>query len=54
MDVSSLTDLILVARRRDRMEALAGRLLEDNGTKSEVLAADLADPRALADVEKRG
>ena len=46
-------DLILVARRRDRMEALAARLLEDNGTKSEVLAADLADPRALAEVEKR-
>jgi short-subunit dehydrogenase len=46
-------DLILVARRRDRMEALAERLVEDTGAKSEVLAADLADPRGLAEVENR-
>jgi short-subunit dehydrogenase len=46
-------DLVLVARRHDRLEALAQRLLQESGTRSEILAADLADPRGLAEVEKR-
>jgi short-subunit dehydrogenase len=46
-------DLVLVARRRDRMEALARRLLQESGAKSDIHAADLADPQGLAEVEKR-
>ena len=34
-------DLILVARRRDRMEELAAELAARHGTKSEIVAADL-------------
>src|SRR2546423_2228716 len=41
-------DLILVARRRDRLEALAKRL--GNG---EAFQADLADRESLAKLEKR-
>lgn len=47
--------LVLVARRRDRLEALAGSL---RGRPVEVIEADLADPaapeRLLAEVERRG
>jgi uncharacterized protein len=42
-------DLVVVARRRDRLEELARQLDAD----VEVLAADLADPEALARVEAR-
>lgn len=43
-------DLILVARRRDRLETLAGRLRAHGGTV-EVLAADLTDRSALLGIE---
>src|SRR4051794_12967252 len=42
-------DLVLVARRTDRLEALANGL----GVRVEVLAADVADPGDLARVAKR-
>ena len=41
-------DVVLVARRRDRLDALAARL-----GHAEVLSADLADPAGLAAVEER-
>jgi short-subunit dehydrogenase len=44
--------LILVARRRERLEAVAGEL-RAGGARVEVLAADLADPAGLQTVEKR-
>lgn len=44
-------DLVLVARRRERLEDLAARLRREAGTRAEVLAADLADAGAFAQVE---
>ena len=44
-------DLILVGRRRDRLEALAARLRDEAGAEAEPLAADLADAEALSQVE---
>ena len=44
-------DLILVARRRDRLEALAARLQGEAGVEAKPLAADLADAEALSQVE---
>jgi short-subunit dehydrogenase len=46
-------DLILVARRRDRLEALAERLRNEAGAEAEPLAADLANAEALSQVEAR-
>jgi hypothetical protein len=43
--------LVLVARRRQRLEALAEKLTADHGVAVEVLAADLADDEGLARVE---
>ena len=40
------TNLVLTARRQDRLEALARRLESANGIRTEVLAADLAQPAA--------
>ena len=46
-------DLILVARDRGRLEALAARLQRESGSKVEVLVADLSVEAGLASVEKR-
>ena len=51
-------DVILVARRRDRLEELAKELAAENGVKATVIAADLGDraaPSAIADeVQAKG
>src|SRR6266404_8448728 len=46
-------DVVLVARRRDRLEALAERLNRESGIEAEALVADLTDADALAAVEAR-
>jgi uncharacterized protein len=46
-------DLIAVARRQDRLRALADRLRDAHGATTEVLAADLTDPEELRRVEAR-
>jgi short-subunit dehydrogenase len=45
-------DLIIVARRRDRLNELAGRL-RLSGAAVDVLPADLANPTDLRTVERR-
>jgi short-subunit dehydrogenase len=45
--------LILVARRRERLEALAKRLGEEHGVPVHALPADLTDPAELRGVEAR-
>ena len=45
--------LVLVARRKDRLDALAAELQAANGAACEVLEADLCRPEAVAAVEKR-
>lgn len=44
-------DLVLVARRRERLDELAGRLRKHNGIQADVISADLTDPQGLAKVE---
>jgi short-subunit dehydrogenase len=46
-------DLILVARRKDRLEKLAKELKASHGVDVEVLAADLAEEADLLKVEER-
>ena len=46
-------DLIVVARRRERLEALAARLREAHGTQTEVLVADLGTPAGVDAVSAR-
>ncbi|PZU60244.1 MAG: SDR family oxidoreductase [Sphingobium sp.] len=46
-------DLILVARDKAKLTALAERLAAETGRSVEVLAADLLDPAQLATVEAR-
>lgn len=41
-------DLVLTARRTDRLEAIAQRLLSKQGVRTRVICADLADPDAPA------
>ena len=47
------SDLVLVARRRDRLEALAEELRAAHGVKVDVLVADVTEPAQLATVEER-
>jgi uncharacterized protein len=44
-------DLILVARRKDRLDAIATRLSRETGNHVETVVADLANPADLAHVE---
>ena len=46
-------DLVLVARRGDRLDALASELAQQHGIAAEVLAADLARDEGVALVEER-
>jgi short-subunit dehydrogenase len=46
-------DLIVVARRRERLEALAERLRAEHGASVDTLAADLSRSGELAAVEQR-
>lgn len=41
-------DLVLTARRTNRLEAIAQRLLSKNGVRTSVICADLSDPEAPA------
>ena len=43
-------NLLLTARRRDRMEALAAGLREMHGISAEIFVADLAQPNAPAEI----
>ncbi len=46
-------DVILVARRRDRLEALAQRLRQSHAVAVDVIGADLSQPDELRTVESR-
>lgn len=45
-------DLVLVARRADRLETLAKKLNTEHGRQAEVLVADLEDESGLVQVER--
>jgi uncharacterized protein len=45
--------LVVVARRRERLERLAGELAAEHGVEVEVLAADLTAQASVAEVEAR-
>ena len=47
------SDLIVVARRRDRLEALAEELRAAHGVTVDVVVADVTDPDQLAALEER-
>lgn len=47
------SDLVVVARRRDRLEELAVGLRSAHGVRVDVLVADMTDPAQLAPVEDR-
>ncbi len=47
------SDLIVVARRQDRLEALAAELRAAHGVNVDVLVADVTEPDQLAGVEER-
>lgn len=46
-------DLVLVARNKERLDALAARLRDESGVNVEVLQADLTNAQDLARVEQR-
>lgn len=46
-------DIILIARRRERLRALAKEIEGSWGARTEVMAADLAQPHDLQQVEER-
>jgi short-subunit dehydrogenase len=46
-------DVVVVARREERLARLSAELAARHGVEVEVLAADLTDARAIADVEAR-
>src|SRR3989304_5033622 len=46
-------DLVIVARRRERMEKLAAELSEAHGVEAEVVEADLAEDGDVSAVEER-
>ncbi len=46
-------DLVIVARRRERLETLAQKLQEKHSVRGEVTVADLTQPAYLQAVEKR-
>lgn len=46
-------DLVLVARNRERMEALGERLRAEHGVRIDVIGADLTQPAALGEVAAR-
>lgn len=46
-------DLVLVARRADRLAALAERLIKDHGISVEMFVVDLSQPEGLTRVEAR-
>jgi short-subunit dehydrogenase len=46
-------DLVLVARRKDRLEKLAAELSQEQGTVAEIIEADLVTPEGVISVEKR-
>jgi short-subunit dehydrogenase len=46
-------NVVLVARRGDRLQALAAELREAHGVRAEALAADLIDPEAVAALPAR-
>ncbi len=47
------SQLVLVARRRSRLEAIAAELRDEHGTSVEVLDADLTEPDAVDRVARR-
>jgi short-subunit dehydrogenase len=47
------SDVVLVARRRQRLEELSAALTARHAIEAEVLAADLTDSRGLAETEAR-
>ena len=46
-------DLLLIARREDRLRSIAGEVGEQYHVRTEILAADLTDDAALATVATR-
>src|SRR2546428_11704333 len=46
-------DLVLVARRRERLETLAAELSQEQGTVAEIIEADLVTPEGGPSVERR-
>jgi uncharacterized protein len=47
------SDLVIVARRKERLEALARRLEQETGVSVEVMVVDLTDPEQVRRVEDR-